>query len=192
MSFVLQEDHELGLSQAIRRERILISIILIFIVGFMVFDLLDDWYEGISFHHLIPEALIAFFGMGTVTFLLLRLIGKRHVALSEARQEVLKARKQATEWQMRASTFRKGLTEAISKQLNEWGFTQTEQDICFLILKGLSLQEIATMRNTSERTVRQQASVLYRKSNLSGRIELAAYFLEDLLGPSGQSGSGNN
>ena len=39
------------------------------------------------------------------------------------------------------------------------------------------------MRQTSERTIREQARALYRKSGLSGRAELSAYFLEDLLLP---------
>ncbi len=54
-----------------------------------------------------------------------------------------------------------------------------------LLLKGLSHQEVADVRNVSERTVRQQARSLYRKAGLTGRADLAAYFLEDLLGPRG-------
>jgi hypothetical protein len=34
-----------------------------------------------------------------------------------------------------------------------------------------------------ETTARQQAGAIYRKAGLSGRHELAAFFLEDLLGP---------
>jgi DNA-binding NarL/FixJ family response regulator len=37
------------------------------------------------------------------------------------------------------------------------------------------------IRDTKEKTVRQQASHLYTKSGLAGRHVLAAYFLEDLL-----------
>jgi len=35
----------------------------------------------------------------------------------------------------------------------------------------------------SKTTVRQQARSLYGKAGLAGRHELAAFFLEDLLGP---------
>jgi len=35
----------------------------------------------------------------------------------------------------------------------------------------------------SERTVRQHAVAVYRKSGLAGRAELSAFFLEDLLLP---------
>jgi DNA-binding NarL/FixJ family response regulator len=50
------------------------------------------------------------------------------------------------------------------------------------MLKGLRLKGIAQARNTSERTVRQQAQSIYRKAGLEGRSDLAAYFLEAVLG----------
>ena len=62
------------------------------------------------------------------------------------------------------------------------GPESAEREIGLLLLKGLSLKEVADVRGTSERTVRQQAQQLYRKGGLAGRTELAAYFLEDLLG----------
>lgn len=42
---------------------------------------------------------------------------------------------------------------------------------------------IAQLRNTAEKTVRSQSVAIYSKSGLAGRSELAAFFLEDLLGP---------
>jgi len=50
-----------------------------------------------------------------------------------------------------------------------------------LLLKGLSFKEIAALRITLEKTVRQQASSIYRKSGISGRHELAAWCIEDYL-----------
>jgi DNA-binding NarL/FixJ family response regulator len=47
----------------------------------------------------------------------------------------------------------------------------------------LSLKEVATVRATSERTVRAQARALYSKAGLTGRAALSAFFLEDLLAP---------
>ncbi len=52
-----------------------------------------------------------------------------------------------------------------------------EADIAGPMLKGLPLRDIAALRRTSETTIRQQAQAIYRKSGLSGRAELAAYFL---------------
>jgi DNA-binding NarL/FixJ family response regulator len=52
-----------------------------------------------------------------------------------------------------------------------------------LLLKGLSHKEIAAVRSTSERTIREQARAVYRKAGLPGRSALSAFFLEDLLLP---------
>src|SRR5207237_989615 len=54
--------------------------------------------------------------------------------------------------------------------------------VAHLMLKGLRLKDIAGARNTSDRTVRQQAQAIYRKAGLDGRTDLAAYFLESVLG----------
>ncbi|MDG0817788.1 helix-turn-helix transcriptional regulator [Bdellovibrio svalbardensis] len=76
-----------------------------------------------------------------------------------------------------------GLQPYIQDQFKQWGLTKTEGEIGLLLLKGLSLREISTIRGTSETTVRQQALVLYKKSSVEGRHQFAALFLEDLLSP---------
>ena len=58
---------------------------------------------------------------------------------------------------------------------------QTEIDIAGLMPKGASPKEIALARDTSAATIRQQAQSVYRKSGLSGRAGLSAYFLENLI-----------
>lgn len=75
----------------------------------------------------------------------------------------------------------KNFGEYIDHQLGEWKLTQAEKEIATLLLKGLSHQEIAEIRSTSERTVRQQSLNVYAKSGLRGRSDLAAFFLEDIL-----------
>lgn len=182
---MIHEEDTLDPSRIVKYERLALALFLVVIAAFMLFDILDDWHEGATFHHILPELLIGVLGMGSATYLFLRFAEKRHAELSRAREEVGRAKELASEWQARASSFRTGLTDAISNQLSEWGLTDSEQEICFLLLKGFSLQEIADLRETSERTVRQQASAIYKKSKLSGRVQLAAFFLEDLLQPPG-------
>lgn len=77
--------------------------------------------------------------------------------------------------------FAQGLSDAIDKQFILWKLTPAEKDVALLILKGLDFKHIAEVRKTSERTARQQALSVYQKSGLSGRNELTAFFLEDLL-----------
>ena len=67
-------------------------------------------------------------------------------------------------------------------QFDLWGFSKSEQEIALLLLKGLSFKEIASIRNRQEKTVRQQASAIYRKSGVMGRYEFSAWFFEDMLG----------
>jgi DNA-binding NarL/FixJ family response regulator len=50
-----------------------------------------------------------------------------------------------------------------------------------LLLKGLSFKEIAAVRNTLEKTVRQQASGIYKKAGVSSRHAFAVWFIEDFL-----------
>jgi DNA-binding NarL/FixJ family response regulator len=52
-----------------------------------------------------------------------------------------------------------------------------------MLLKGHSHKQIAALSSKSERTVRQQAVAVYRKSQLGGRAELAAFFLDGLFLP---------
>ncbi len=88
-----------------------------------------------------------------------------------------------------------GLSSAIDAQLTKWRLTVAEKEVAFLLLKGLSLKEVVSVRGTSEKTARVQTIAVYAKSGLSGRSELSAFFLEDLLLPStektiSQSGKG--
>ena len=76
-----------------------------------------------------------------------------------------------------------GMSGEIDRQFTLWGLTVAEREVGILMLKGLRHKEIAVARNTSERTVRQQALAIYKKGGLEGRTDLAAYFLEDFLPP---------
>ena len=93
------------------------------------------------------------------------------------------ARIQGRQWRDETRALLKGLGEAIDRQFLTWKLTEAERDVGLLILKGLSLREIAAVRLTSERTIRAQARSIYAKAGLSGRAALSAFFLEDLLAP---------
>jgi len=93
------------------------------------------------------------------------------------------ARMQGRQWRDETRTLLKGLGEAIDRQFVTWKLTGAEREVGLLILKGLSLKEIAGARVTSERTIRAQARSIYAKAGLSGRAALSAFFLEDLLAP---------
>ena len=100
------------------------------------------------------------------------------------------ARIQGRQWRDETRALLKGLGEAIDRQFLTWKLTEAEREVGLLILKGLSLKEIAAARVTSERTIRAQARSIYAKAGLSGRAALSAFFLEDLLAPIDDRGQG--
>ena len=62
-----------------------------------------------------------------------------------------------------------------------WGLTAAERDVAMFSLKGLSLQEIAALRRTSEGTVKAQTNAIYRKAGVNGRPQLLSLFIEELM-----------
>ena len=95
------------------------------------------------------------------------------------------ARAQGQRWRAEARAHLNGLGQAIDAQFSRWNLTEAEREVALLLLKGLSHKEIAAIRTTSERTVREQARALYAKAGLTGRATLSAYVLEDLIAPIG-------
>ncbi|NNG03188.1 MAG: helix-turn-helix transcriptional regulator [Inquilinus sp.] len=93
------------------------------------------------------------------------------------------ARSEGEGWRKKVQSHLNGLRLEISRQFQEWGMTEAEHEIGLLILKGLSHKEIASLRNTTEATVRQQAQSIYARSRLPGKSAFSAYFLEDLITP---------
>jgi DNA-binding CsgD family transcriptional regulator len=93
------------------------------------------------------------------------------------------ARVQGQRWRAESRTLLNGLGAAIDLQFSRWNLTDAEREVALLLLKGLSTKEIAAVRASSERTVREQARSIYSKGGLTGRSALSAFFLEDLLAP---------
>lgn len=101
--------------------------------------------------------------------------------------DLARARGEAERWRLEAEGALRGLGAAIDRQFERWDLSPAEREVALLLLKGLAHKEIAAVRSTSERTVRQQSLAVYRKAGLSGRAELSAFFLEDLLLPPAQA-----
>jgi DNA-binding CsgD family transcriptional regulator len=119
----------------------------------------------------------------------------RRARAAEAELQTLAGRLKATEaeaarWRAEAADILAGLGSAIDQQFERWSLSPAEKEVALLLLKGLSHKELAEVRSVTEATARQQARAVYRKAGLSGRNDLAAFFLEDLLLPGGSRGCG--
>ena len=71
--------------------------------------------------------------------------------------------------------------DVLEERFEAWGLTPAERDVALFAIKGMSTQEIATLRETSEGTVKAQTNAIYRKAGVTGRPQLLSLFIEDLM-----------
>lgn len=163
-----------------KRDRILLVAVLLGIIVFVSYDIWSDYRSGSPLSHLTVETgIVILAAMGTGLIVSQNSALRSEVQLTQNELAALKL--QATEWKTQNQSLIKGLSEAIDKQMQDWEFTPSEKEVALLLLKGLSFKEISTLRDTTEKTVRHHAQKIYEKSNLAGRAELSAFFLEDIL-----------
>lgn len=172
-----------------RRGAILAAIALAAVAVLAAIDLATDAREGVALGHALLEGAIVLLGAAG-TAVLVGQARRWRAQLTEAEaanrglvRDVARAEADAARWRAEAGALVRGLSDAIDAQFATWGLTPSEQEVARLLLKGLSHKEIASVRGGSEATARQQATAIYKKANLAGRAELAAFFLEDLLAP---------
>lgn len=154
------------------------------IVGLIGWDLWQDYSEGAGGYHVFVEFVVLLLATGGIGVLLSWLY-REQIAAQTLRRDLGKARRESTRWREDSRVLIEGLGRAIQQQFLSWELTEAESEIALFLLKGLSLKEVASLRETSERTVREQARSVYRKAGLNGRSGLSAFFLEDLLLPAG-------
>lgn len=162
------------------KEIIVMVILAIVVVGNMG-DVLYDYREGASIAHILMELSIAIISFALITALT---IGIWRQSRSNARLKAeLASVSEANEQTLppALASARHELALVLKKQFEDWQLTQTEREVAMLLLKGLSFKEIAAVRDTMEKTVRQQASAIYKKASVSGRHAFSAWFIEDLL-----------
>jgi DNA-binding CsgD family transcriptional regulator len=62
--------------------------------------------------------------------------------------------------------------DMLNERFAEWRLTPAERDVALFAIKGMSLQDIAQLRATSEGTV---------KAGVSGRSQLLSLFIDDMM-----------
>ncbi|MBS1269267.1 MAG: hypothetical protein MAG794_00215 [Gammaproteobacteria bacterium] len=158
------------------------------LVGLLaVIDLVDDIGDGLWTLHVVTEVavlVVVLVGAFVVMQHLIReaIMAREDAAVLAKSLEV--SHREAKQWREEAQGLLQGLGQAIDRQFGTWSLTAAEKEVALFLLKGLSHKEIANIRGIGEATTRQQARSVYRKAGVSGRRDLAAFFLEDLALPS--------
>lgn len=164
------------------RERGITAAVLVLIAVLAVVDVTVDLQDGVSAWHVLAEALLATAALAGAAYLVRGAWALRRRVEAQAR-DLAAYRIEMAAWRADARKHVEGLAREIDRQLGQWHLTDAEREVAFLLLKGLSLKEIAAVRGTSEKTVRVQSGAIYAKAGVAGRSELAAFFLEELLPP---------
>jgi DNA-binding CsgD family transcriptional regulator len=160
------------------KESLLIAVLAVVILG-NLYDVFTDYAEGATTTHLLGEGLVILVSTVLMAWLI-RDLNRQRRELEVLRREM----------GQHASTLppppavaaaRRQLGDAIRTQFRDWDLTDSEQEVGLLLLKGLSFKEIAALRQTQEKTVRSQATGIYRKAGVNGRHAFAAWFIEDFM-----------
>ncbi|MBB1425266.1 MULTISPECIES: helix-turn-helix transcriptional regulator [Shewanella] len=147
---------------------------------FKLFDTIADAQFGAPELHILLEImLILLTAIGTI-YLSYDLV-RRSREMKQLAKQLINADKKIDNLSSHMRSARQEYSKAVSIQFHTWSFTKSEQQVAFLLLKGLSFKEIAEVRQTKEKTVRQQASSIYGKATVDGRHTFCAWFMEDFI-----------
>lgn len=91
----------------------------------------------------------------------------------------IRTRQRRVEAQLRAASG--AFLELLDEHFDAWGLTPSEREVAMLSIKGLSIAEIAEVRQTKEGTVKAQSNAIYSKAGVSGRPQLLSLFIDELI-----------
>jgi len=137
------------------------------IMLFFVNDILDDFM--ISNHNNIHFYLELFFVVA-----LIYLLATQFYKFILVNNELSTANDKLT-------ILKRDLHEVIDNQFVVWKLTKAETDVAWFVIKGISFSKIAELRGVSEKTIHQQISSVYKKSDTKNRHEFMSGFLEDFI-----------
>lgn len=79
----------------------------------------------------------------------------------------------------------------IEQHFTQWKLTPSERHVALLAIRGMSIADIAELRQTKSGTIKSQCNAIYRKAGVSGRPQLISLFIEELLDDSAEA-TGNH
>ncbi len=117
--------------------------------------------------HLLPEALASMallLGIGAEA-LFLRYLLRRKASLERS-----------------VALASSELQSVIESHFEQWKLTASERDVAALMVKGLSIAEIAKVRGSAEGTVKAHLNAIYRKADARNRAEVLSNIMDALIG----------
>lgn len=130
-------------------------------------DVLIDFSELAKMDwHLVPEAMASVALWAGIGFEIVYLL---HLLKRKARLERSVGRASSD------------LQAIIESHFDEWKLTAGERDVAALMVKGLSISEIAGVRESAEGTVKAHLNAIYRKSSSRNRADVLSHIMDTLI-----------
>lgn len=166
----------------LRHRKSIFIVFVLIVFGTSVLEIYSEFSRGETLTTMLDDLS----GLVISAVVLLGFAYERHLqqkALRDLNGQLANARGQLAKVDARSPELAGQYRAVMQKQFDAWSLTASEQDVVIGMLKGLSFREIAELRQTREKTVRQQATSVYRKAGVGSRNELTAWFFEDMLDP---------
>lgn len=158
------------------------------ILALTVSELWSDLRHGTSAPDVLVDLGLASAGLCGLVWVSRRVLRAEREAARLRRQAhehdraLLRSREDPSKWPRDSGELLASISAAVNQQLMAWQLNEAERDVALLLLRGFSHQQVAELRGIDEPVVRQHARAVFRKARVTDRHELAAFFLEDLLG----------
>ncbi|MEM7462228.1 MAG: LuxR C-terminal-related transcriptional regulator [Pseudomonadota bacterium] len=162
--------------------RTVFAVFVLFVLGTSATEIFSELEDGETLGSMADDLFRFTFSAIVLAGFVFEFLAQQR-ALGELRGQLKKARGRLAQLDPQSKKLASQYRAVMQKQFDAWQLTASEQDVVIMLLKGLSFREIAELRETREKTVRQQASSVYRKAGVASRNELAAWFFEDMLEP---------
>ncbi|MCB1170145.1 MAG: response regulator transcription factor [Leptospiraceae bacterium] len=140
-------------------------------------------------HHLAEEgrmtlhaAMEGFFLIG-LAIIIIAIGNTADREFLRAERELESVREELEQFRSKNRGLMTDFRHAVQEQFDRWGFTPGERQVAEKLILGFSFREVAAQLDKKEKTVRNQSQALYDKAGMTGRHDLAAFFLQDILGP---------
>lgn len=161
----------------IRRILVYAWILILVAIAEGIDGVIDFLEEGLTLGVFV-DGLIILLVFGGCTYILY----SAAVDLRRSRASIRELQLENEEFRRRNPAALNLMWEAIQNQFKQWNLSSTESQIAEHLIRGYSSKQIAAMLDKSERTVRNQARAVYEKSGMTGRNDLAAFFIQEVIG----------
>jgi DNA-binding CsgD family transcriptional regulator len=138
--------------------------------AYFLMDITWDLLWPASFNALADSDLVE----GIVTFALL-------FGLVFTGNELRQLQTRHTKLEQQIAVASGAFTDVMEARFVAWSLTSAEREVAILAIKGFSIAEMADLRDTKQGTVKAQCAAVYRKADVTGRLQLLSVFLDDLM-----------